>query len=140
MKPIYLKAWLATFAMMLVIDAIWLGVVARGLYQSGMGDLMASQPRWAAAAAFYLAYPIGLVVFAVAPVLQTGGSVARAALLGGLMGFFAYGTYDMTNMAVVQGWPVGLSVVDLVWGTCASAIASAAGIAITRKWAGTSQA
>lgn len=130
----FFKVWLATFLVMLIIDAVWLGVVARSLYQQEMGDLMASKPNWAAALAFYLAYPVGLVIFAVQPALHSGGA-RRAALLGGLFGFFAYGTYDMTNLAVVQGWPMALSLIDLAWGTAASAASAATATAVTRWWA-----
>lgn len=130
-----LKAWLFTFLVMLAIDALWLGVVARDLYQQEMGSLMADQPRWAAAAAFYLAYPVGLVIFAVRPALEAR-SMGRAVLLGGLFGLFAYGTYDLTNLAVLQGWPLGLTFVDLAWGTFASAVSAGAGMALTRWWAG----
>ena len=134
----FFAAWLFTFTVMLAIDALWLGVVARDLYQQGMGSLMAAQPRWAAAAAFYLAYPLGLVVFAVKPALETGraGSLGRALLLGGLLGLFAYGTYDLTNLAVVQDWPLGLTFIDLAWGTFASAVSAGAGMALTRWWTG----
>ena len=129
------KAWLFTFIVMLVIDALWLGVVARDLYQQEMGSLMADPPRWAAAAAFYLAYPLGLVIFAVMPALAER-SVGRAVALGALFGLFAYGTYDLTNLAVLQGWPLGLTFVDLAWGTFASAVSAGAGMALTRWWAG----
>ncbi len=131
----YFKAWLCTFTVMLAIDALWLGVVARDLYQQEMGSLMATQPRWAAAAAFYLAYPVGLVIFAVRPALAAR-SVGRAVVLGGLFGLFAYGTYDLTNLAVLQGWPLRLTFIDLVWGTFASAVSAGAGVALTRWWAG----
>lgn len=142
MQPMHTRhffpAWLFTFTVMLAIDALWLGVVARDLYQQDMGSLMAAQPRWAAAAAFYLAYPLGLVVFAVKPALETGraGSLGRALLLGGLLGLFAYGTYDLTNLAVVQDWPLGLTFIDLAWGTFASAVSAGAGMALTRWWTG----
>ena len=141
-KPLF-KAWVFTFLVMLAIDALWLGVVARDLYRQDMGILMATQPRWAAAAAFYLAYPLGLVIFAVKPALETasgasagnGGSLGRALLLGGLFGLFAYGTYDLTNLAVVQDWPLGLTFIDLGWGTFASAVSAGAGMALARWWA-----
>ena len=136
----FFQAWLFTFTVMLAIDALWLGVLARDLYQQDMGSLMAVQPRWAAAAAFYLAYPLGLVIFAVKPALETasggnGGSLGRALLLGGLFGLFAYGTYDLTNLAVVQDWPLGLTFIDLAWGTFASAVSAGAGMALARWWA-----
>ncbi len=33
--------------------------------------------------------------------------------LGALFGFFAYATYDLTNLATLRGWPVGLSLIDI---------------------------
>ena len=130
----HLVAWGATFLVMLAIDALWLGVIARSLYQQGMGNLMAPQPRLGFAAAFYLLYPIGLVIFAALPALAEG-SLARAAVLGALFGFFAYATYDLTNAAVVRDWPVSLSLIDLAWGTFASGVAATAGTAVTRWFA-----
>ena len=47
--------------------------------------------------------------------------------MGALFGFFAYSTYDLTNLAVVKNWPLGLTFIDMAWGTTVSAIAAAAG-------------
>lgn len=128
----YLVAWAATFAVMVVIDLLWLGVIAKNLYQEGMGDLMSPKPRLAAAALFYLLYPAGLMIFAVVPGVQAD-SVARTALLGALFGLFAYSTYDLTNLAVIRNWPVSLSFIDIAWGTFVSSISSALG-AIALRW------
>jgi uncharacterized membrane protein len=133
MNSKHLVAWAATFVVMLVIDGLWLGVIAKSTYQQGMGELMAAQPRLVPAAAFYLLYPVGLAVFAVLPGVDAG-SMLRAALTGALFGLFCYGTYDLTNMAVVRNWPVGLSLLDMAWGTFASGVASAAGAAATLAW------
>ncbi|MBU1357531.1 MAG: DUF2177 family protein [Gammaproteobacteria bacterium] len=127
----HLVAWAATFAVMTVIDLIWLGVIAKGLYQQGMGDLMSPQPRLAFAALFYLMYPIGLVIFAVWPGVDAG-SVMRAGVLGALFGLFAYATYDLTNLAVVRDWPLGLTFIDMAWGTLVSGVSAAAGAAALR--------
>ena len=51
-----------------------------------------------------------------------------------MFGLFAYGTYDLTNLAVVQDWPLRLTFVDLAWGTFASAVSAGAGLALTRWW------
>ena len=130
----YLIAWAATFVVMLVIDLLWLGVIAKSYYQQAMGDLMSPQPRLAFAALFYLMYPVGLVIFAVLPGFSAD-SLVRAAVLGALFGLFAYATYDLTNLAVVRGWPMGLSFVDMAWGTFVSAVASGAGAWVMRWWA-----
>jgi uncharacterized membrane protein len=46
---------------------------------------------------------------------------------GALFGFFAYATYDLTNLATLRGWPVGLSLLDIAWGSVVSAASAAAG-------------
>jgi uncharacterized membrane protein len=132
MSTKHLVAWAVAFVVLLVIDVIWLGFVAKGMYQQGMGDLMSPQPRLAFAAVFYLLYPIGLLVFAIVPGVEAQ-SVVRAALLGGLFGLFCYGTYDLTNLAVVRNWPLALSFIDMAWGTLVSGVSAAAG-AVAMRW------
>src|SRR4051812_13785740 len=135
MSTKHLVAWAVTFVVLLVIDMIWLGVVAKGMYQEAMGDLMSPNPRLAFAAVFYLAYPIGLLVFAIVPGLDQQG-VLRAALLGALFGLFCYATYDLTNLAVIRDWPLALSFIDIAWGALVSGVAAAAGAAALRWFEG----
>ena len=117
--------YLAIAVTLFVLDMAWLMWIARDWYQQGIGHLMAERPQLAPAALFYLLFPVGLLVFAVLPGHVEG--VAKAALLGGLFGFFAYATYDLTNLATLKDWPIGLSLLDVAWGTLAGAAASAAG-------------
>lgn len=91
---------------------------------------MAPGPNWAAAATFYLLYPIGLVIFAVLP---SGGDWLRALALGALFGLFCYGTYDLTNLAILKDWPLGLTFIDLAWGAVVSAAGALAG-ALVLRW------
>ena len=131
-KP--LIAYAATAAVMLLLDALWLGVIARPIYTAAIGHLMAERPNLAVALVFYLLYPIGLVLFAVLPHAAEAGW--RSAALGGaLFGFFAYATYDLTNLATLKGWPVGVSLLDMAWGTTVSALAATAGKLALDRWA-----
>jgi uncharacterized membrane protein len=129
MSTKHLVAWAVTFVVLLVIDMIWLGVVAKGMYQEAMGDLMSPNPRLAFAAVFYLVYPIGLLLFAIMPGVEAQ-SVVRAAVLGALFGMFCY---DLTNLAVIRNWPLALSFIDIAWGTVVSGVAAAAG-AVAWRW------
>ena len=121
-----LAAYAATLGTMLALDLLWLGVVAKPVYQRGIGHLMAEQPNIVAAALCYAVFALGLMIFAVSP---TGPSAAWAKTAGtaALFGFFAYATYDLTNLATLRGWPVGLSLLDMAWGTGISAVAALAG-------------
>lgn len=117
--------YLAIFLTMVVIDMIWLRVIAVQWYADAMGPLLSDSPNLIAAVAFYLLFPLGLMIFAVAP--GESSSVLKVAVMGGLFGFFAYATYDLTALAVIKNWPLGLTFVDMAWGTMVSGVSAAAG-------------
>ena len=98
---------------------------SKSTYANAMGPLLSPTPNLWAAGAFYLLFPVGLLIFAVLP--QADSPVWKAALMGALFGFFAYSTYDLTNLAVVKDWPLGLTFIDMAWGTIVSGIAATAG-------------
>jgi uncharacterized membrane protein len=128
------KGALAAGLILGVLDALWLGVVARDWLVQQMGELRRTDIQWVPALAFYLLFSVGIGVFAVAPALPDGDWV-KAAMLGGFLGLVAYGTYDLTNWATVKNWPVPMVFVDMVWGTVLTAT-SAAGAVLALKWFG----
>jgi uncharacterized membrane protein len=121
-----LSAYGGTVIVMVALDMVWLGIIAKPMYQQGIGHLMAAKPDVAVAVLFYLLYALGIVIFAVVP-QQGGASWGSTLLMGALFGFFAYATYDLTNLATLRDWPVRLSLIDMAWGTVVSAAAAAGG-------------
>ena len=121
----YFAAYAGTAVVMVLLDLLWLGVIAKPLYQQGIGHLMADKPNLAVAVVFYALYAAGIVIFAVWP--QAGGTLRGTLAMGALFGFFAYATYDLTNLATLRGWPLPLSLIDIAWGTAVSAAAAAGG-------------
>jgi uncharacterized membrane protein len=117
-----------------IVDMIWLAVMSERLYRPTLGDLLAATVNLPAAIAFYLIFPISLTVFAVTPALR-GGSATTAALYGGLLGFFAYATYDLSNQATLRNWTTQLTLIDVAWGTVLSALAGAAGYLAASRYA-----
>jgi uncharacterized membrane protein len=71
------------------------------------------------------------VLFVVAPAL-TANSWVNALIMGMLLGLFAYGTYDLTNLAIIRNWPWQLSLVDMAWGGVLTGIAATAGYVAAR--------
>lgn len=124
----FVPAYLTTLIIMLVIDIIWLSIVAKPIYQQGIGHLMALQPNLAFASLFYLIYVFGLTKQAIAPYSLTKG-IKNTFLAGSSFGFFVYASYDLTNLALLKDWPLGLSLLDITWGTLLSGVSAAAG-----KW------
>ncbi len=117
MRSSFGKTYVFTLIPFLVLDAIWLGLVAPSFYKSQIGHLMTDTPNFLAAGIFYLLYVVGMVVF----VTGREGTLKETILRGAFFGFIAYATYDLTNLATLQGWPVLVTVVDLIWGTFLSA-------------------
>ena len=113
-------AYAAALIAILLLDGIWLGIIAKSLYQVEMGSLMNESPRWGAAILFYIFYPVGLVLLVTA-----GGvpSLGAAALRGAVIGAMAYGAYNATNLAVIRGFSDKLAIVDFCWGTVLTAVA-----------------
>ena len=126
-----LVPWIVIVLTMMLLDAIWIGGIARPLYNRGIGHLMAEQPNFVAAAAFYLLFAIGLMAFVVLP--RAPGDWRMAAAWGALFGFMTYMTYDLTNMATLRGWPLGLSFIDTAWGCFATGLAATVGKVVADK-------
>ena len=116
----FLKFFAVAFGVFLVIDLVWLGVVARKFYKQQLGYLMAEKVNWVAAIIFYVIYIAGLTYF----VLLNANTWTDALLNGALLGFLGYATYDLTNLSTLKGWPLKITLVDLVWGTTLGALVS----------------
>lgn len=121
---IFLKLYLIAFVLFLVIDLIWLGIVARNLYQNQIGSLLKTNTNWTAAIVFYLLFIGGLVFFAILPNIGSE-TLWRTLLYGALFGLITYATYDLTNLATLEGWPIQITIIDLMWGTFLGASTSA---------------
>ena len=122
----YLIAYVGAAAVMTGLDLIWLKLAADRVYHPAIGALLAEHANHAAAAAFYLVFVTGIVIFGVSPALQSD-RWWTAFFHGALFGFFAYATYDLTNLATLSGWTSRLALIDLSWGTLVSALSSTAG-------------
>jgi len=128
----YLKLYLVSLTAFLVIDMLWLGLVARSFYQQQLGFIMAPSVNWFAAAIFYLLFIVGILFFVVVPGLESG-SLKTTLLRAALFGLITYATYDLTNLATLKDWPVLLTVVDLIWGTVLSVLVSSVGFVVGKR-------
>jgi uncharacterized membrane protein len=127
-----LVAYAAALVAVVAADFLWLGYLARAFYRAELGALLLQTPNWTAAAVFYLLYPTGIVIFAVRP-HDDAASFAGALGRGALFGLFAYGTYDLSNLATLAGWSLRVTIVDLLWGMALSALAAGAGHAASAR-------
>ncbi len=127
----YLIAYVAVLVAFVGIDMVWLMGVARSTYVAEMGSLLRKQPNLLAAVMFYLLYTAGILLFAVRPAVDAS-SVMMALWLGAALGLVAYGTYDLTNLSVMEGYGVKIAVIDLAWGTLVTALAAMIGAQVLK--------
>lgn len=112
----FFKLYGIAFVLFLIIDLIWLGLIAKNLYQNQIGTLLKTNTNWTAAIIFYLLFIGGLVFFAIQPSISSS-TLWKAMLYGALFGFITYATYDLTNLATLEGWPIKITLIDLAWGS-----------------------
>ncbi len=131
---LYAVAYAAILLPFCLLDAVWLTVMGKALYKPTLGDILLPTVNLPPAIAFYLIYPIGIMVFAVLPALKAG-SITPALTYGALFGALAYATYDLTNFATLRNWTLQITLLDIAWGAFASAVAAAASYYAAR-WMG----
>lgn len=112
----FLQQFLLIAVLFVVIDAVWLTLIANKFYTAQLGSLLKPKADLKPAAVFYVLYVVGMVVFALRPALEAE-SLAMAAGLSALLGLVMYATYDLTNYSTLKGWPFKVVAADLAWGT-----------------------
>ncbi len=119
MQATDIRNFFVSFGVFLVIDLVWLGVVAKNLYAEKLGYLMAPKVNFAAAFIFYAIFVVGMMFFVINPALAKN-SWQIALFTGMFFGFVTYATYDLTNLATIRDWPLTITIIDLIWGTSLS--------------------
>lgn len=128
----FLTQYLVVLISFLIIDGLWLAVVARKFYQKYLGYLMTEQVVWWAAVLFYLLFAGAVVYFVVAPAISGGQIWWRVLLSGAILGLAMYATYDLTNQATIKNWPAIVTLVDIIWGTLMTAAVTVISVIILR--------
>ncbi len=128
----YLILYAATALIFFPLDFVWLSNMGKGFYRAELGNLLLANPNLVVAGLFYLAYLVGVVILVSAP---ADGDVVKALLMGAVLGFVAYGTYDLTNLSTVAGFSPRVAIVDMAWGTALTGVSAAGGVLIARFFA-----
>jgi uncharacterized membrane protein len=128
---IIIQSYITSGIIFLALDAVWLSIMGNALYRPQLGNLMLDKFLIAPAIAFYVIYPVGIAVFAIAPALQAASSTAALGY-GALFGLLAYATYNLTNLATLRGWSMLVTGADITWGSIASGAAAVAGYWVIR--------
>jgi uncharacterized membrane protein len=110
----------------MVLDGVWLGLLMKNFYREQLAPIVrlgdgGMAPNWPAAFVVYVLLGAGIALF----VIPRAPTVAVAAAYGALFGLVVCGVYDFTNYSTLRQWPFVLTLVDVAWGTCATAACAA---------------
>jgi len=127
----YAALYLVTLLVIVPLDFLFLGVVARDFFFSQVGSML-GEIKPVPAILFYLLYVAGTVIF----VSGGQGATWQSTLLyGALFGLFCYATFELTSMSMLKDWSWTVVVVDIAWGSFVTAVASTAGLLVA-NWLG----
>ena len=116
----YVVLYVATLIVLIPIDFLFLGILAKGFFSSEVGDML-GEIRPAPAILFYLLYVAGILVFVSGSAAATWQSTL---LYGALFGLFCYATFDLTALSLLKHWSWPVAVVDVSWGSFVTAVSS----------------
>lgn len=114
----------------IVLDYLWLAVVASSIYRQALGYLANLDPdgkitfNIPAGLAAQIAISLLLSIL-LGFVLQVDHTLATLLWVGAIGGFLIYVVYDFTNLSFVKGWPVWISLIDIFWGGFQGLVAGA---------------
>ena len=127
----YAVLYLVTLVVLLVLDVLFLALVAKDIFASQVGDML-GDIRPSAAVLFYLLYIVGVVIFVNGPQSATMRSTL---LYGALFGLFCYATFELTAMSLLKHWTWPVVALDTSWGAIVTAISATAGLAAANRLA-----
>jgi uncharacterized membrane protein len=121
--------YVATFVVLMALDFVFLGVLAKGFFVSEVGDML-GEVRALPAVLFYALYVVGILIFVSA---QPSATPHRTLTSGALFGLFCYATFDLTALALLKHWSWTVAAVDVSWGTVVTAVSSTAGLVVADR-------
>jgi uncharacterized membrane protein len=124
----FLKLATASMVIFVLLDFLWLAVVASKMYRQSLGYLAELDPD----GKIVFNIPMGLLAqfaisitlsFFISLVIQIDNRLVAALGTGAFLGLMMYVTYDFTNLSFVKGWPLWISLIDVTWGAVQGALA-----------------
>ena len=124
--------YLSVTTIFLFIDIIWLSQSFSYIYQPNIGELLRENIIIFPAILFYIIYPLGVTILVALPSLEK--VLLKTIFINGfVLGVIAYGTYNLTNMATLEGWSAKVVIIDMIWGGFLTGVSVLLGTLISKK-------
>ena len=124
--------YLSVTTIFLFIDIIWLSQSFSYIYQPNIGELLRENIIIFPAILFYIIYPLGATILVALPSLEK--VLSKTIFINGfVLGVIAYGTYNLTNMATLEGWSAKVVIIDMIWGGFLTGVSVLLGTLFSKK-------
>ncbi len=127
----FLKLYIISLISYVILDSLWVGVVAHGFYKKHLSFLFVDKINYLPIVIFYLLYAFGIVFLILQP--NQSKSLLGIFLAGAVLGLIAYGTYDLINSATIKNWSAVATIVDILWGAVATGLVSLVTLFLSRN-------
>jgi len=117
----FIKISLISAVIFIILDLLWLAVIANNLYYDKLGYLAEVKDgkivfNLKAGLTIQVIIAVGLVFF-ISMALQINNTLLNSMAVGAISGFILYATYDLTNLSFIKGYTWYISIIDIAWGT-----------------------
>jgi uncharacterized membrane protein len=117
----FIKISLVSAVIFIILDLLWLAVVANKIYFNSLGYLAEIKDgkivfNLKAGITVQVIIAVGLVFF-ISMALQLNNTLMTSMTVGAISGFVLYATYDMTNLSFIKGYTLSITLIDMAWGT-----------------------
>ncbi len=117
----FIKISLVSAVIFIILDLLWLAVVANKIYFNSLGYLAEIKDgkivfNLKAGITVQVIIAVGLVFF-ISMALQLNNTLMTSMTVGAISGFILYATYDMTNLSFIKGYTLYITLIDMAWGT-----------------------
>lgn len=119
----YFKSLLVSLIVLIFIETVWMIMVENNFYSNFIGHLMSNDINWLSEIFLSILFTVALVYFVVDPAVRDD-DIQKLLISAVLFGLIAYGTYDLTNFSMLREWPLSITVIDMLWGTCMTVLTS----------------
>lgn len=116
--------YVCVVVLLIAIDAPYL-YSTKNMYQQRI-QRISGKPltkRYYSALVVYLAIALAMVIFAL-PRIRKDNIVLDSITYGGILGVTTYAVFDFTTHFMFEGWDIGVSVLDSLWGGVLCSIAA----------------
>jgi len=117
----FIKILSVSILVFIILDLLWLALISNRYYFKHLGYLSEME-----GGKIKFNLPVGLFVQAIIAMglaafiyitLHIDNSLSGSITAGSFLGLVLYCTYDLTNLSFVKGYPLPITIVDIIWGT-----------------------